>query len=88
MSRLDRFLVTMGLIDRWNIMGQWIGDRDISDHCPIWILRSTKEWGPKPFRFINGWQDHMDFKSFVQTYWAEFDVKSNKAKSLKRNLSS
>lgn len=65
MSRLDRFLVSEGLIARWNISGQCIGNRDISDHCPIWLLRSTKNWGPKPFRFINGWFEHKDFNTFV-----------------------
>lgn len=31
----DRFLVTERLMARWNITGQWIDDRGISDHCPI-----------------------------------------------------
>ncbi|PNX98502.1 cysteine-rich receptor-like protein kinase [Trifolium pratense] len=40
MSILDRFLLSEGFIDRGGISGQWIGDRDISDHCPIWLLYS------------------------------------------------
>lgn len=36
-SRLDRLLVTSGLIDLWNIEGQVVGSRCVSDHCPIWL---------------------------------------------------
>ncbi|XP_045797434.1 uncharacterized protein LOC123891587 [Trifolium pratense] len=36
MSRLDRFLVSKGFIANSGITAQWICDRDISDHCPIW----------------------------------------------------
>ncbi|MCI12574.1 endonuclease/exonuclease/phosphatase family protein, partial [Trifolium medium] len=34
MSRSDRFLLSDGIIDNWKATGQWVGDRDISDHCP------------------------------------------------------
>ncbi|PNX60534.1 hypothetical protein L195_g051980 [Trifolium pratense] len=38
MSRLDRFLLSEGFIEKGGIFNQWIGDRDISDHCPIWLV--------------------------------------------------
>lgn len=44
MSRIDRFLLSEGLITKWNINAQWIGDRDISDHCPIWLVSSNLNW--------------------------------------------
>lgn len=53
LSRLDRFLLSDSLISEWQANAQWVGDRDISDHCPIWILCSTQDWGPKPFKFNN-----------------------------------
>lgn len=37
----------------------------ISDHCPIWLMCSRKDWGLKPFRVCNGWLDHVGFKDFV-----------------------
>ncbi|CAJ2672026.1 unnamed protein product [Trifolium pratense] len=58
MSRLDRFLLSEGFIDKGGISGQWIGNRDISDHCPIWLICSKLDWGPKPFKFINCWTEH------------------------------
>jgi hypothetical protein len=61
MSRLDRFLLSEGFITKEGISNQWVGDRDISDHCPIWLLSSNLNWGPKPFKFNNCWIDHPDF---------------------------
>ncbi|GAU30469.1 hypothetical protein TSUD_18490 [Trifolium subterraneum] len=34
MSCLDHFLVSEGLVEKGEIAGQWVGDPDISDHCP------------------------------------------------------
>lgn len=79
MSRLDRFLISEGLISWWNVLGQWIGNRDISDHCSIWLLCWCKDWGSKHFCFINGWLEKSDFIPFVKNCWAWFDVQGNKA---------
>ncbi|GAU10126.1 hypothetical protein TSUD_423110, partial [Trifolium subterraneum] len=46
MSRIDRFLLSDGFVTKYDITGQWIGDRDISDHCPVWLLSSSVNWGP------------------------------------------
>jgi exonuclease III len=86
MSRIDRFLLSDGLITRFGFSGQWIGDRDISDHCPIWLLASPKNWGPKPFRVINGWFDHPEFFSFVEHCWKSFEVHGKKAFVLKEKF--
>ncbi|MCI43772.1 cysteine-rich receptor-like protein kinase, partial [Trifolium medium] len=67
MSRIDRFLVSKGFMEKNGITGQWIGDRDISDHCPVWLIRDSRNWGPKPFRVINGWLEHPDFLNFVDS---------------------
>ncbi|MCI41628.1 cysteine-rich receptor-like protein kinase, partial [Trifolium medium] len=74
MSRLDRFLLSDGFITKQGISGQWIGDRDISDHCPIWLNVTSYNWGPKPFRVINGWLEHPEFFSFVENSWKGFVV--------------
>ncbi|MCI65761.1 cysteine-rich receptor-like protein kinase, partial [Trifolium medium] len=50
MSRLDRFLLSDGFITTQGISGQWIGDRDISDHCPVWLSAEFNNLGPKPFK--------------------------------------
>jgi exonuclease III len=86
MSRIDRFLLSDGFISVQGISGQWIGDRDISDHCPIWLMSETLNWGPKPFRVLNGWMEHPDFFSFVEKAWKNFDVQGRKAFILKEKF--
>jgi exonuclease III len=58
MSRLDRFLLSEGFIEKGGISNQMVGDRDISDHCPIWLECTRLNWGPKPFKFLNCWLQH------------------------------
>ncbi|CAJ2628008.1 unnamed protein product [Trifolium pratense] len=86
MSRLDRFLLSEGFVEKSGISGQWIGDRDISDHCPVWLLCSSCDWGPKPFRVVNAWLEHPDFKKFVESSWKSFNVGGKKAYVLKEKL--
>lgn len=43
MSRIDKFLISEDMIDRWDIVGQNIGSMDISNHCPIWIVSNYKD---------------------------------------------
>ncbi|MCH80186.1 LINE-1 reverse transcriptase like, partial [Trifolium medium] len=59
---------------------------DISDHCPIWLDASKDNWGPKPFRVINGWLEHPDFISFVENAWKGFDVHGSKTYILKEKF--
>jgi hypothetical protein len=86
MSRIDRFLLSDGLVTKLGCSGQWIGDRDISDHCPIWLIVPPKNWGPKPFCVINGWFDHPDFLPFVESCWKSFLVHGKKAFVLKEKF--
>lgn len=85
-SRLDRLLLTEELISSWQVTAQWIGNRDNSDHCPIWIDSLTLDWGPKPFRFNNCWLGHKDFKVFVEDCWKSFNVRGWKMFAFKEKL--
>ncbi|XP_058726438.1 uncharacterized protein LOC131597788 [Vicia villosa] len=69
MSRIDRFLLSPCFIDDWNVEGQIIGSRDLSDHAPIWIKDNRKNWGPKSFKFNKLWLKHSDFTAFVEDEW-------------------
>ncbi|PNX75860.1 cysteine-rich receptor-like protein kinase, partial [Trifolium pratense] len=86
MSRLDRFLLSDGFILKGGISNQWVGSRDISDHCPIWLECSIINWGPKPFKFNNCWADHPDFLDFVKITWESLEVSGKKAFVLKEKL--
>lgn len=59
----------------WNITAQWVGLRDVSDHCPILLKPHLSNWGPKPFRFNNYWVQHPDFLTFVSAKWSQFQAK-------------
>lgn len=85
-SRLDRFLITEGIIEEWGVTNQWVGDRDISDHCPIWLDCNVENWGPKPFRFNNCWLDDNRFSPFVKECWNSFDVNGKKAYVIKEKM--
>lgn len=44
MSRIEILFLSEDLIERWRIVGQEIGGRDISDHFPIWLKDSVLNW--------------------------------------------
>ncbi|XP_058782487.1 uncharacterized protein LOC131656963 [Vicia villosa] len=93
MSRIDRFLLSDSLIEDWNVVGQYIGERDVSDHAPIWLTDNRKDWGPKPFKFNNLWLKHEDMNNFVEEEWKKIVIKGRgdfclveKMKTLKNRL--
>lgn len=48
--------------------------RIVSDHCPVIMEVKVVDWGPKPFRFINAWCSHPEFKKFVEVSWNSYKV--------------
>ncbi|XP_058753643.1 uncharacterized protein LOC131626818 [Vicia villosa] len=93
MSRLDRFLLSECYIEDSKVDGQFIGERDVSDHAPIWLKNNRKDWGPKPFKFNNLWLKHEEFDNFVKEEWNKIVVKGRgdyclveKLKILKSNV--
>lgn len=49
-------------------------DRDIFDHCPIWLEVNDNNWGPKPFKFNNEWFSFKFSVPFVENEWKDFKV--------------
>lgn len=82
-SRIDRFFLSKGIIQAWNIVAQVTGSRDISDHRPIWIKACNLSWGPKPFKVYNGWFEHRDFLEFVKYVWESCPVQGENTFILK-----
>ncbi|XP_058741336.1 uncharacterized protein LOC131613705 [Vicia villosa] len=86
MSRIDRFLVADNVVNRWGVNWQLIGERDISDHCPIWLEVGDLNWGPKPFRFNNQWFSHEAFIPFVKKEWLNLKLNGRGDFVLKEKL--
>ncbi|GKV26308.1 hypothetical protein SLEP1_g35639 [Rubroshorea leprosula] len=73
-SRLDRFLLSTEMN---NLGGEWIQQglpRNISDHCAMVLKSKTTDWGPRPFRVLDAWKQHPDFKKAVEDKWREMAV--------------
>ncbi|GKV32368.1 hypothetical protein SLEP1_g40981 [Rubroshorea leprosula] len=74
MSRLDRFLMNAEMC---SMGGNWVQQglkRNISNHCAIVLNSRTTDWGPKPFRVLDAWQPHPDFKKVIEEKWSEMEV--------------
>ncbi|CAL5336186.1 unnamed protein product [Camellia sinensis] len=72
-SRIDRFLLDPVWLERYKFK-QWGLPRVISDHCPVLLMEDGRDWGPKPFRFINAWTSHPQFKKEVEKVWEEVQI--------------
>ncbi|XP_058783145.1 uncharacterized protein LOC131657804 [Vicia villosa] len=86
MSRLDRFIISSSIVVDWGVVGQVIGDRDISNHCPVWLVMDGLDWGPKPFRFNNEWFSSNLFIPFVEKEWKSMKVEGRGDFILKEKL--
>ncbi|GKV36093.1 hypothetical protein SLEP1_g44261 [Rubroshorea leprosula] len=74
MSRLDRFLISDDLLTFWGDYCQVGLNRSISDHCPVILKKVNSDWGPKPFRALNCWDQHPDFIRVVEDIWKTTEV--------------
>ncbi|XP_028082885.1 uncharacterized protein LOC114284188 [Camellia sinensis] len=72
-SRLDRFLLNHDWVQTFNFK-LWGLPRLLFDHCPIILMEDGRDWGPRPFRFINAWLLHLNFLPFVKQTWSELMV--------------
>ncbi|KAL8524082.1 hypothetical protein ACS0TY_013881 [Phlomoides rotata] len=99
-ASFDNFIQQSNLFDL-PLSGRWPNytlkscGRTFSDHCPIYLESAIKDWGAKPFRFINSWITHPDFKMFIKRRWEEYKISGwtdfrlkDKLKLLKADLKS
>ncbi|CAH1446166.1 unnamed protein product [Lactuca virosa] len=95
LSKLDRFLVSEGVSDRFQGLQVAVLDRLWSDHSPILLHEVKVAYGPPPFRFFNSWMlldgfDEMIRASVsefeVNQSWSKFVVFKNKLKFIKNRI--
>ncbi|GKD32133.1 RNA-directed DNA polymerase, eukaryota, partial [Tanacetum coccineum] len=72
MSKLDRFLVTEGIISLYPSISALCLDRHLSDHRPILLREVLSDFGPTPFRFYQSWLRMEGFDSMVEHAWLSF----------------
>lgn len=51
------------------MVGKRIDERDVSDHCSVWLVVDKMNWGPKPLKFDNEWFRNKGFLCFVEKEW-------------------
>ncbi|GJZ72418.1 RNA-directed DNA polymerase, eukaryota [Tanacetum coccineum] len=74
MSKLDRFLISEGLMEIFPHLSALCLDRHLSDHRPI-ITRELKniDYGPNPFRIFHWWLKMEGFDKVVEDSWKNID---------------
>ncbi|GJV49022.1 RNA-directed DNA polymerase, eukaryota [Tanacetum coccineum] len=69
MSKLDRFLVSEGLISLFPSMSAICLDRHLSDHRPILLRDVIADYGAIPFRLYHSWLGWEGFDQMVSNVW-------------------
>ncbi|XP_071727195.1 uncharacterized protein [Rutidosis leptorrhynchoides] len=92
-SRIDRVLVNLEWLNLWPDAVLIAGNKNTSDHNPLIWGKKSLFWGPKPFRFFNGWFEFPRFLEVCKQLWCSYDIHGyaahvvlNKCKLLKKDL--
>ncbi|GJU90435.1 RNA-directed DNA polymerase, eukaryota, partial [Tanacetum coccineum] len=72
MSKLDRFLVSEGIILGFPAITAVCLDRHLSDHRPILLKEIHTDFGPTPFRTYHSWFSREGFDAMVEQAWSSF----------------
>ncbi|XVF38448.1 hypothetical protein REPUB_Repub20aG0103000 [Reevesia pubescens] len=67
--RLDRFLISVELLEKYKKVIQKILPWSLSNHNPIILCEDEIDWDPKPSRFFNHWVDDKGFGDFIRSFW-------------------
>ncbi|GJT04294.1 RNA-directed DNA polymerase, eukaryota [Tanacetum coccineum] len=87
MSKLDRFLVSDGLLSVFPHLSGICLDRHLSDHRPILLREVIFDYGPSPFRVYHSWLNFQDFDKMVLETWNNIDIDDrNKMVRFKKKL--
>ncbi|GJV66300.1 RNA-directed DNA polymerase, eukaryota [Tanacetum coccineum] len=69
MSKLDRFLVSKGLLMLFPSLSALYLERHLSDHRPIIMREVVADYGPSPFRVYHSWFTKDGFDKLVEESW-------------------
>ncbi|XP_010669426.1 uncharacterized protein LOC104886659 [Beta vulgaris subsp. vulgaris] len=68
-SKLDRLLISPEWLTQFPALKVSLLKRMVSDHCPLLAVSKDKNWGPKPFRFLNCWFSNPQCAKIIQDSW-------------------
>ncbi|XP_028069638.1 uncharacterized protein LOC114272166 [Camellia sinensis] len=86
-SRIDRFLLDSLWLEKFSLK-QWGLPRSFFDHCPLVLIEDERDWGPRPFRFLNAWSLHPTFMAMEKKSWTEAETYGWAGFRLKERLAS
>ncbi|GJY32993.1 RNA-directed DNA polymerase, eukaryota, reverse transcriptase zinc-binding domain protein [Tanacetum coccineum] len=88
MSKIDRFLISEGLMGSCPNISAITLDRYLFDHRPILLREASFDYGHIPFRFFHFWFELEGFDNFVESIWKELIISEPNAmlRSLKSKL--
>ncbi|GJY12941.1 RNA-directed DNA polymerase, eukaryota [Tanacetum coccineum] len=87
MSKLDRFLVSEGIISLFPSISAICLDKHLSDHRPILLREVFTDFGPTPFRLYHLWFKRDGFDALVEHAWNSFSHSdSNRLIRFKKKL--
>ncbi|KAL7208281.1 hypothetical protein ACSBR1_030105 [Camellia fascicularis] len=72
-SCIDRVLLGPEWLINFRIK-LWGLPRLISDHCPLLMIEDERDWGPRPFMFLNAWTLRPSFSKFFVDIWSNTSV--------------
>ncbi|GJX45301.1 RNA-directed DNA polymerase, eukaryota [Tanacetum coccineum] len=70
MSKLDRFLVSEGVVSLFPHISAICLDKHLSDHRPILLRDVISDYGATPFRFYHSWLCLDGFDQMVTSTWS------------------
>ncbi|GKA50727.1 RNA-directed DNA polymerase, eukaryota [Tanacetum coccineum] len=77
MSKLDRFLISEGLLATFPHLSAICLDRHLSDHRSILLKEMYSDFGAIPFCIFHSWFQRDDFDKMVEGTWKNLDVTDN-----------
>ncbi|GKV12840.1 hypothetical protein SLEP1_g23934 [Rubroshorea leprosula] len=86
MSRIDKFLLSGGWLEKWEEVRQWGLSRVVFDHCPLLLKHKKVDWGPKPFKFFDVWLEQDGCKELIKEVWSNTNIQGWAGFRLKEKL--
>nr|GEU74951.1 RNA-directed DNA polymerase, eukaryota [Tanacetum cinerariifolium] len=74
MSKLDRYLISEGVLYLFPHLSALCLDQHLFDHRPILLRETNYDYGPSPFWFFHSWFAMEGFNSFVETTWKSLNI--------------